>query len=594
MLIYNSRNPYHKSPFGAVKTKESVAFTVTLPLNYQKVVICVKGDNDFLVKKSMERIKSDNSNIFTTKIIFEDEGTYFYYFDLGENQDNYGIYNNSKGEGVIKKDGSLFQLTVYNSKFSTPDNFKGGIFYQIFPDRFNRSDKTPYSNIKGRVYPEDKNSTPLFSNKDITTDYYGGNLQGILDKLDYLKELNITSIYLNPIFESHSNHRYNTADFMKVDPDLGSMEDFLELVNKAKEKGINIILDGVFSHVGSDSIYFNKDNRYSSLGAFNSNFSPYYTWFDFDEKYDSGYRSWWGFNTLPEINEMDESYIDFICGKEGVLKYWLSKGIAGFRLDVADELPDEFLEKLRVSVKDVDKNNLIIGEVWEDASNKVSFGKRRKYLLGKGLDTVMNYPFRTAILNFVKFKNSNEFSEEVMSIYENYPKPALDTALNSLSTHDTVRAITFIGSKNPYLESRKEQSETFLSNEEYQNAKQLLILAYVLLFTLPGIPCIYYGDEIGMQGYKDPFNRMFFSWEDMDLDILNSIKNLTKLRTENNIFKKGLLHFIYSQNGCIAFVRYDDDNETLIIVNTSADPRVINYNNISYEVNAKDYIIKEV
>ncbi len=592
MLIYNSRNPYHKSPFGAVKTKENVAFTVTLPLNYQKVVINVKGDDDFLVKKSMERIKTDNSNVFTTKIIFEDEGTYFYYFDLGV--DNNGIYNNSKGEGVIRKDGALFQLTVFDKNFTTPDNFKGGVFYQIFPDRFNRNENTPYSNIKGRVYPKDKNSTPLFSNKDITTDYYGGNLQGIIDKLDYLKELNITSIYLNPIFESHSNHRYNTADFLKVDPDLGTLDDFLLLIKKAKEKDINVILDGVFSHVGSDSIYFNKENRYSSLGAFNSKFSPYYSWFDFDKKYDSGYRSWWGFNTLPEINEMDEGYLNFIFGKEGVLKYWLSKGIAGFRLDVADELPDEFLEKLRVCVKEEGDNNLIIGEVWEDASNKISFGKRRKYLLGNGLDSVMNYPFRNAILNFVKFKNPNEFSEEIMSIYENYPKPALDTTLNSLSTHDTVRAITFIGSKNPYLESRQEQSETFLSEDEYENAKQMLILAYALLFTLPGIPCVYYGDEIGMQGYKDPFNRMFFAWDNMDQDILNSIKTLSKIRAENRIFEKGLIHFIYSQNGCTAFVRYDDDNETLIIVNTSSDTQTINYNNILYEINPKDYLIEKL
>ncbi len=591
MLIYNSRNPYHKSPFGAVKTKESVTFTVTLPLNYHKVIINIKDDNDFLIKKSMTLIKGDNSNIFTTNIIFEDESTYFYYFDLG---DNNGIYNNYKGEGVIRKDGNLFQLTVYSKDFKTPDTFKGGIFYQIFPDRFNRSDKTPFSNTKGRIYIQDKDTTPLFSNSDITTDYYGGDLLGITEKLSYLKELNVDAIYLNPIFESHSNHRYNTADFLKVDPELGTIEDFTNLCKKAKDMDIKIILDGVFSHVGSDSIYFNKENRYSSLGAYNSKYSPYYTWFDFNDEYKIGYRSWWGFETLPEINEMDESYIDFICGENGVLQFWLEKGADGFRLDVADELPDKFLEKLRERVKLVNPNALIIGEVWEDASNKISLGGRRKYILGKGLDSVMNYPFKDAILNFVKNKDSNKFAEEIMTIYENYPKPALDTALNSLSTHDTLRAITFIGSKNPYLESRQEQSETFLTKEEYDYSKKLLILAYVLLFTLPGVPCIYYGDEIGMQGYKDPFNRLFFKWNDMDTQILDAIKKLSTERSSNEIFKQGQLHFIYSYNGCTAFIRYNDDDETIIIVNTSNDKQTLTYDNQSYIVEAGSYIIKKL
>ncbi len=591
MLIYNSRNPHHKSPFGAIKSREGVTFTVTLPLNYHRVIVCAKNDNGFLVKKPMHLIKANNSNIFTTTMSFTDEDIYFYYFEL---PDGSGIYNNSKGEGVIKKDGDWFQLTVYNSNFKTPTNFKGGIFYQIFPDRFNRNNKTPFSGTKGRVYTEDKNKTPLFSDKEITTDYYGGNLQGIIDKLDYLKELNITSIYLNPIFEAHSNHRYNTADFLKIDADLGTIEDFTLLCNLAKEKGIDIILDGVFSHVGSDSIYFNKYDRYSSLGAYNSNFSPYYSWFDFSSDYKIGYRSWWGFATLPEINEMDESYLDFICGDDGVLKYWLKKGASGFRLDVADELPDEFLEKLRISIKEEGNENLIIGEVWEDASNKISFGKRRKYILGKGLDSVMNYPFRNAILNFIKFKDSNAFSEEIMKIYENYPKPALDTALNSLSTHDTQRALTYIGSKNPFIESREEQSRTFLTKEEYEDSKPLLILAYALLFTLPGIPCIYYGDEIGMQGYKDPFNRMYFSWDNIDEDILSSIKKLSFERVSNDIFKTGFIHFIYSLNGCVSFIRYDEDNETIVIVNPTDETHIINYNSKSYTINKLSYLIEEL
>ncbi len=372
------------------------------------------------------------------------------------------------------------------------------------------------------------------------------------------------------------------------------MDDFVELCQKAKENNIKIILDGVFSHVGSDSIYFNKDERYQTLGAYNSKYSPYYTWFDFNDDYEIGYRSWWGFETLPEINEMDESYIDFICGENGVLEFWLEKGADGFRLDVADELPDKFLEKLRDRVKKVNENALIIGEVWEDASNKISLGGRRKYLLGKGLDSVMNYPFKNAILNFVKNKDSNKFSEEIMTIYENYPKPAIDTALNSLSTHDTLRAITFIGAKNPYLESRQEQSETFLSSNEYNSSKKLLILAYTLLFTLPGVPCIYYGDEIGMQGYKDPFNRLFFDWENGDNEIFSAIQKLTLQRSENDIFKKGLIHFVHSYNGCTAFIRYNDDDETIVIVNASNEKQLVTYDNTSFLIEAGEYLIKKL
>ncbi len=593
MIVYDSRNSYFKSPFGAIPTEESITFRLVLPSVYKTVSLIIRNDTGYMLKKPMDlEASSRYSNTFIVQLNQQFTGIFFYMFDLGYEGD--GIYKGERGEGVIAKNGNWYQLTVYDKNFTTPSSLKGKTFYQIFPDRFNKSDKTKRAFIKNRYYIDNLNATPFYQNKNITTDYFGGNLQGIIEKLDYLKTLNISFIYLNPIFEAHSNHRYNTADFFKIDPDLGSLDDFNELVQKADSLGIKIILDGVFSHVGSDSIYFNKENRYSSLGAYNSKNSPYYSWFDFDRKYKSGYRAWWDFASLPEINEFNKNYIEYICGKDGVIQYWINKGIAGFRLDVADELPDEFIAELRKAVKRNSEENFIVGEVWEDASNKVSFGKRRTYLLGSGLDSVMNYPFKDYILKFIKTNNSDEFCQEVLTIIENYPKPAVDVTLNSLSTHDTIRAITYIGSENPFIENREIQSKTFLSLEEYQKAKKLLVLAYAMLFTLPGIPCIYYGDEIGMQGYKDPFNRRFFEWDKIDSTILDAIKDISAKRENNSIFKEGRLHFIHSAHGSVGYVRFDKEKETLIVINAQDTELVIEYSFKSYTIPSSSYLIEKI
>ena len=398
-------------------------------------------------------------------------------------------------------------------------------------------------------------------------DYFGGDLEGIRSKLDYLKDLGVTCIYLNPIFESHENHRYNTANYRKVDPLLGTNEDFRTLCEDAKKRGISVILDGVFSHTGADSIYFNKFGRYSEPGAYQSEQSPYYSWYHFWGNKE--YESWWGIDTLPNVDENNPSYTKYICGKGGVLEYWLSLGAAGYRLDVADELPDEFLDNLRTCVKNYDEEKIVIGEVWEDASNKEAYGVKRRYLLGDQLDSVMNYPFREAIIAYIKGEAVTTFRDRIMGILENYPKCTVDVLMNFVSTHDIERAINRFGGQPCDGKSKDWMAQNSLSPEEYQRGKTLLKCAMVLQFFLPGVPSIYYGDEVGLQGWKDPFNRRCFPWGSEDTELLEFTKQLGSIRRSCEAFAEGKMEFLVLEDNLVGFSRYDAEtgNSAIVLLN---------------------------
>ena len=599
MKVFNSRDEFFKKPFGAVKQNTIIDFAIALDNDNLKPCLSIQRETAENQKLAMSLKGKENGKfIFTVSFIPDERGLYFYSFDLGDNI--HGIYNGGKGEGYIAENGELFQLTVYDKDFTTPECAKGKVFYQIFPDRFYEGRKKSKLSFIDRVYRPDKEGEPFFYPTEqpdgyLNKDYYGGDFEGIRVKLDYLVSLGVGYIYLNPIFEAHSNHRYNTADYMKIDPDLGTLEDFHRLCNAAHEKGIKIVLDGVFSHTGSDSIYFNKEGRYDSVGAYGNLNSPYRKWYEFSPRFRCGYRSWWGFDTLPEVNEKDPSYIEFICGKGGVIDYWLSQGADGFRLDVADELPDSFIDQIRVAVKAHGEDKLLVGEVWEDATTKWSYGKRRRYLLGTGLDTTMNYPFRDSILKFLTDGKGYDLCEEIFTICENYPKEALDVALNNLSTHDTPRAMTAICGENPYGGDRYWQSKRFLTAEKYMKSQKLIVCGYALLFAIPGLPCIYYGDEIGMQGYRDPFNRGYFTWWAMDEYILKNIRSMSKFRNSHEVFVKGRIHFVFATEDCIVFTRFDReiDKEALIGVNKGTVPVNFEYNGRYYTIAPMNYIMEE-
>ena len=410
--LFNSYDPYFKQPFGAVRAGQSVRLSLCIPeeLGYvdPHLVLQKEGRFDVPVYYRMNfNGQTPKQNHFSVEVTLNDPGLYFYYFDLYT--DFRRIVRGPDNCGMVSwQDGEKWQITVYDAAFETPESIKGKVFYQIFPDRFCEGVENKPMPFPDRLYQADKHAEPFWQPNEVgghlNEDYFGGDLKGIQLKLPYLHEMGVDFLYLNPIFEAHSNHRYNTADYLNVDPLLGTNEEFEALCAEAKKYGIGIVLDGVFSHTGSDSRYFNREGRYGEGGAYRDPNSPYRSWYDFDPKYKGGYRSWWGFETLPEVNEETPSYVEFITGVGGVIDTWLRRGAAGFRLDVADELPDEFIEQIRTAVKRVSPEKFLLGEVWEDATTKFGFNKRRTYLLGKGLDSVMNYPFKNAVLDFVKEK----------------------------------------------------------------------------------------------------------------------------------------------------------------------------------------------
>ena len=572
--FFNSRLPRYKTPFGAIAAGMPVTLRLDVPgsFGYVDPHLVLTKDREDPVHYRMEYTgQSDGVNHFAVTVTPTTSGLYFYYFDLYT--DFRKICRGPGAEGhltwVLE---DSWQLTVYEPDFQTPDWIKSGTMYQIFPDRFYEGDPDKAMPFADRIYRADKEGEPYFWPTEqpegyLNMDYFGGDFLGIQKKLPYLKGLGVTCIYLNPIFEAHANHRYNTADYLKADPLLGTNEDFAALCKEASRQGIRIILDGVFSHTGSDSRYFNREGRYGPGGAYRDRHSPYRSWYDFDSGYACGYRSWWGFETLPEVEEESPSYIDFVCGPGGVIDTWLGLGASGFRLDVADELPDDFIEKIRAAVKAHGADKLLIGEVWEDATTKEGWGRRRTYLRGHGLDTTMNYPFRNAAIDFVRGADAAAVADAILSICENYPKPALDCAMNFLSTHDTERAITAIADEPTNGRDRFWQSGRRIPLSRMDDAVRRELLAYALLFTLPGVPCIYYGDEIAMQGYRDPFNRAYYDWNSTERRLRGPLANLAELRRSCDAFKGGVIEWVEAAGDVLHFRRVGRTQTAEIILN---------------------------
>lgn len=579
-IPFNSRNPLHKSKIGALRQNDTVTFNIVLPraMSCTGVTMIVRSDNEeanegFRLGFRWLRMQGDSEEWWTLDYKPTLEGLLWYRFECATPWGSAYITDSGNGIGRIDSVGREFQLTVYKEDFATPDWLKGGIIYQIFPDRFFASGKKKTCS-PDRVLRSDWGAEPVWrpdeNGKVRNNDYFGGDLKGIEEKLGYLKELGVSCIYLNPIFEANSNHRYDTADYLKIDPLLGDESDFKSLCKKAEKMGISIILDGVFSHTGDDSVYFNKYSRYASVGAYQSEESKYFDWYKFTS-YPDKYDCWWGIDILPEVDETNDSFIDFIAGEGGVAEKWLKLGASGWRLDVADELPDKFLDSFRKRVKKVNKDALILGEVWEDASNKCSYGSRRRYLLGDQLDSVMNYPFSDAITDFIRDGDAEGFTDKIMMVIENYPKPVIDVLMNHIGTHDTPRAITrFVGESCEYRD-RPWQSGRKLTKEEYQRGIKLMKLASLIQFTLPGVPSVYYGDEAGMQGYKDPFNRVCYPWGDENQELIAHYRRLGAYRRSNTVFVDGDFIPVSESGGCLAYMRKKEEKQIMVIMNRSND-----------------------
>ncbi|WMJ84687.1 glycoside hydrolase family 13 protein [Oscillospiraceae bacterium LTW-04] len=557
-IQFDSRNADSKAPFGAVKTGQPIHFCVRCGHNDADVRIIVRNDADTFEQRVAllpAETDADGLTAYRGTITLYSADLYFYRFEIRTQET---LLFCGKSDSQLQTGDWLpeWQLTVYEADFTTPDWIKGGVMYQIFPDRFAQSNTfTPLPISGERIRREDWGGVPqsaLDTPNYAAKDFFGGSLKGITEHLDHLEALGVTLLYLNPIFEGPENHRYGTGDYFNIDPWLGQEADFTALCKACECRDIRVILDGVFSHTGADSRYFNRFGHYPETGAFQSKDSPYYSWYQFAE-WPNDYACWWNFPNLPEVAEENADYVRFITGKKGVLAHWQTRGCKGWRLDVADELPEGFLDRIRAAVKAADPDAFILGEVWEDASNKISQGHRRHYLLGQQLDSVMNYPFRTAIIDFALSGNSAKFQDEILTILENYPQPAIDAAMNMLSTHDTVRILNELGVVQPV--ERTQKAGHMLSKEEYETGKNRLKIAAFLQFTLPGIPSIYYGDEVGLTGFEDPFNRNCYPWGQEDYDLLSFFKTLSAFRkSHRDDFSAGFSP-VLENSGLFAFRR---------------------------------------
>lgn len=570
-FYYNSLKKECKSVTGGAEVNSPLTFNV-FASDVKKCLLRVVKDGENVVEYPMTQTDYG----FTFTLTITSTGLYFYDFSVD------GIlYGAGADFSAEENSEEKYKLVVYKEGYVTPEKIKGGIIYQIFPDRFC---KVGEPQTVGKKLHEKWDELPEWRFNDkgeiLNDDFFGGNFKGIESKLGYLKSLGVSAIYLNPVTKAFSNHRYDTGDYMKIDELLGTEEDFKSLVNKAKEYGITIILDGVFNHTGSDSRYFNRYGNYDDVGAYQSKDSKYYGWYNFI-KYPDVYESWWGFKTLPSLNKNNKEYRKFVSGDNGVISHYMDFGIGGYRLDVVDELPDDMVEEIRTAIKKKDENAILIGEVWENATDKIAYGVRRKYFCGTELDSVMNYPLYDSAIDFVLHGNSSGFKRTVEETVDNFPKQALDCLMNLSGTHDTIRLVTALSGLK--AETREEMSVTEIAKSDMSSVIEKVKKVLLINYTVPGVPGVYYGDELGMQGFKDPFNRQTFTGKD-EYGLLPFVKRLGEIRRGVDLFKDGELVFEYENEGTVVYSRRRGNQKIYVLLNVSERTADITFKGVLYDL----------
>lgn len=562
-FVFNPIN--NKLPKGACAKGSNVSYTLKVAkfigLNLAYFVMHKDGENDTRIE--MTKDHADERYFYMTcSVKYDDPGFYWYHFEVETSSGNFTLVRDDDFNLKMGPGGNNYLQLVIASESSVAKNFRKGIIYHIFVDRFCRSGQVTAR--KGLKLIDDWNKPIELEYNEagerVNFNCYGGNFQGIIDKLSYLKSLNVGTIYLSPIMEANSNHKYDVADYSKIDSMFGDQELFETLIAKAKRLGMTVIIDGVFNHTGSDSVYFNKNGRYRTVGAYQSPNSKYYSWYTFN-KYPDDYSCWWGIKTLPQTEE-NSGFFDYIAGRNGIIEKYMAMGIGGYRLDVVDELTNNFLHAICQAARRVNPKAMIIGEVWEDASSKISYDERKNYFLGGNLDSVTNYPIKNAILDFVKHGDVKTFVNTINLIKDQYPKAIQNNLMNILDTHDTARALTYLGLDdgiNP-------KQNISLTPEQRDRAKKLLKLATIMQYTVMGIPTVFYGDEAGLEGTGDPYCRATYPWGSEDSDLVEWYKQLGELRN-NPVFANGELDIKYAQDGVVAYERGNGDFKAIIIIN---------------------------
>ena len=570
-MVYSSRDENCKFPFGAVECGTEVHFTLR-PDPAEGFTACALLTYNEFTNSSAETLLPPCAEGFSGTYTAPEAATLVWYTFRFTRGDGTSIIWGKGGYG----DETPYQLTVYRDAH-TPGWFGRGVTYQVFPDRFCRLEiPDPTGVFGGRWVHRNWDDAPVYrpdgDGEVRNCDFFGGSLAGITSKLDYLASLSVTTLYLNPIFAAASNHRYNTADYCQIDPLLGTEEDFRKLCTEAEKRGIRVMLDGVFNHTGSDSRYFNAYGSFPELGAAQSPESPYYDWYNF-QHYPDQYDAWWGIRTLPAVNESAPSYRRFIISDhDSVVRRWLRAGASAWRLDVADELPDDFIAQLRQAMVEEKPDSFLLGEVWEDASNKIAYSQRRRYLLGDELGGVMNYPFRTAALDYLRGGDAANFREAMEQLRENYPRSAYYSALNLLGTHDTPRVLTVLGI-DFVPDSKDDRAAYRLSPDELRRGLARLRLGAMLLYCFPGSPTVFYGDEAGMQGFEDPLNRGSYPWGHEDISLQDFFRTLGKLRKSRPSLQEGEIRYLAADGGLLVLERRLGDEITVCAINAGDTPR---------------------
>ncbi len=567
----------HKRPYGAACAGGaiSIKFPLDCQMQIKRVFIVLRkvfgdcaGECPELRFELPYARTENGEDIFEGEFAINGFGIWNYRFE-GETAEGATAFFGRGSGGIAVRGDWLpeWQLTVSKYNYKTPNWAKHGVIYQIFADRFCKVGESRFLK-RGRLhtYWNERPDIEEDGKDYLADDFFGGNANGIVSRLDYLKSMGVTCIYLSPIFKSSSNHRYDTGDYLQIDELFGTEEEFRSLIAAAKKKGIAVLLDGVFNHTGADSRYFNKEGRYPELGAYQSRDSEYYDWYTFYE-YPTEYHCWWGSTVVPTVNKSARGYRDLILGEGGVIDKWNAAGIAGWRLDVVDELPVDFTNELCEAIKRDDPDKLIVGEVWEDVSVKVAYDEWRPYFMGGQLDSAMNYPFKEAILSYTLGGDKRGFIDAVTLVLEHYPKQSLDVMMNLIDSHDTVRALTCLSGVAP-PRTKRERADFRLSEQEYALAKERLKFASLLQYTLPGVPCVYYGDEAGVQGFEDPLNRGTYPWGAEDGELISHYKSLGKMRAKYADILTGETVFI-------------DDNDLLIYERRSGKGKMTVYANAS-------------
>lgn len=527
-----------------------------------------------------ERIDGEY-DVFSLSLREDTPGLYFFGVTVDTPSGRFYSDRDACGRGmrlIPGEGGRAYQFTVYAPAHKTPGWLLGGTIYHIFVDRFARGRHPVPVREDAVLNPDWENGTPEYPAYPgaflQNNEFFGGTLYGICEKLPYLRTLGVRCLYLSPVFTAYSNHKYDTGDYLHIDPMFGGEEAFTRLLREAARHGIRVILDGVFNHTGADSLYFNKNGRYPSIGAYQSEDSPYYDWYRF-RHFPDQYACWWNIPILPRIHpDESPSCRRYFVGEDGVIAHWAEAGIAGMRLDVADELSDGFIADIKTRLCEKQNDSVLYGEVWEDASNKTAYGQRKHYYLGRELDGVMNYPLRTGILSYLRNGDPSALSYALNEVLPNMPKSAADLAMNLLGTHDTSRALTALAGPLPEGKSNDELASLRLSREERAHGLRLLCMAWTALATLPGVPAIYYGDEAGMEGYSDPFNRRPYPWHRQDKTLLAHYRRVAFLR-QDPLYRDAKFRLLHLDKEALIFSRYDSRRVLLTVLNRSASAKEI-------------------